>query len=253
MIDIHYKNVVNVYNNKCHFLLQSSYEQWVINCLINHFSFQLNSPIRIVDLGCGNGYYINKFVSHIRGLYQVKESIGVDPYIEWLSVAKTQPNITQTMCVNANEFSKMSEMNYSHLLMKEMIHHIDVSRLPDLFNGIYKQLDDNGRVVLITRPVETNYPFFERIHHLWKLTQTPYEVVVSNMKQAGFDVQVKIELLSVNVEKEDWLSFIKNKTWSVFSMCTEEEMLDGLNTLNKKLEDTFTFNETLIFIVGHKI
>jgi hypothetical protein len=36
-------------------------------------------------------------------------------------------------------------------------------------------------------------------------------------------------------------------------MCTEEEMVDGLYTLNKELEDSFTFNEILIFIVGHKI
>ena len=250
MIDLHYQNAVNVYNEKCHFLIQSFYEQWVINCLEKYFSFQLYSPISIVDLGCGNGYFVNKFVSHIN---QVKECIGVDPYVEWLPVAKTQPNITQTMCKNANEFSKMSKMNYSHLLMKEMIHHIDVSTLPDVFNGLYKQLDENGRVVIITRPIETNYPFFDRIQHLWKLTQTPYEVVVSSMKHAGFEVQVEFELLPITVQKKDWLSFIKNKTWSVFSMCTEEEMMDGLYTLNKELEDSFTFNEMLIFIIGHKI
>ena len=43
-----------------------------------------------------------------------------------------------------------------------------------------------------------------------------------------------------------------NKTWSVFSMCSEQEMNDVLSILDKELESSITFNETLIFIVGHK-
>ena len=46
VIDIHYQNAVNVYNE---------------DCLL---------PIRIVDLGCDNGCFI------------IEECIGVDPYIE---------------------------------------------------------------------------------------------------------------------------------------------------------------------------
>jgi hypothetical protein len=223
MIDLHYQTAVNVYNDDCHFLLQTFYKDWVINCLKKYFSFQLYSlPIRMVDLGCGNGLFVNNFISQIKSLYRIKECIWVDPYVEWLSVAKTQPNITQTMCVNANEFSKMSDMNYSHLLMKEMIHHIDISTLPDVFNGIYKQLDEQGRVVIITRPVETNYPFFDKIHHLWKLTQTPYEDVVSSMNQAGFDVQVKIESLPITVQKKIGYHLLKIKL-GVYSVCVQKK------------------------------
>jgi hypothetical protein len=158
------------------------------------------------------------------------------------------------MCINANDFSRISpeEMNYSHLLMKEMIHHIDISILSNVFSGIYQQLNKDGRVVIISRPVETNYPFFERIHHFWKLTQTPYENVVLSMKESGFDVSIEITTLPVTLEKAEWLSFIKNKTWSVFSMCSEQEMIDGLSILDAELEDNISFNEKLIFIVGHK-
>ena len=72
------------------------------------------------------------------------------------------------------------------------------------------------------------------------------------MKKAGFDVLVEIEKVPVTLKKADFLSFIKNKTWSVFSMCSEKEMNDGLSMLHTELEDNITFNETLIFIVGHK-
>ena len=255
VIDVHYKNAVNVYEDNCLFFLQSSYEEWVMNCLNTAFAFQLYSlPIRIVDLGCGNGCFVNKFVSHITPMNNIEECIGVDPYMEWLNVASTQCNITKTICKNANDFSTMSpqEMNYSHLSMKEMVHHVDNAILPSVFCGIYKQINNNGRVVIITRPVETSYPFFDRIHHFWKLTQTPYENIVLSMKEAGFDVSVEIATFPVTLQKREWLSFIKNKTWSVFSMCSEQEMNDGLSMLHTELEDSITFNETLIFIVGHK-
>jgi len=255
VIDIHYQNVVNVYNASCLFFLQFSYEEWVMNCLKKLFKFHLYSlPIIIVDLGCGNGCFVNKFISYIKPMNNIETCIGVDPYIEWLNLASTQSNITKTICINANDFSNISQekMNYSHLLMKEMIHHINNSTLTSVFSGIYKQLNNNGRVIIITRPVETNYPFFERIHYFWKLTQTPYENIVLSMKEAGFDVLVEIATLPVIIEKKDWLSFIKNKTWSVFSMCSEEEMNDGISMLYTELDDSITFNETLIFIVGHK-
>lgn len=71
------------------------------------------------------------------------------------------------------------------------------------------------------------------------------------MKEAGFNVSVKIATL-LYCKKRGLLSFIEKKTWSVFSMCSEQEMVDGLSNLHTNFENTITFYETLIFIVGHK-
>jgi len=215
----------------------------------------------MVDLGCGNGCFANKFTAHIAPTYQIQSCICVDPYPEWLNgwgastYADNNSHITKTLCMNAFDFSQMpqQQMNYSHLLMKEMIHHLDESTLLQFFNGIIDQLDEqqDGTVVIITRPNETNYPFFERIHELWKSTQIPYENVVVHMKNAGFDVSVEMATLPVTLQKQEWISFIEKKTWSVFSMCSEEEMVNGLNQLQNDLDGgTISFLETLIFIVG---
>ena len=42
---------------------------------------------------------------------------------------------------------------------------------------------------MITRPVETDYPFFERIKAIWRTTQPPHEVVVDAMAAAGLQVR----------------------------------------------------------------
>jgi 2-polyprenyl-3-methyl-5-hydroxy-6-metoxy-1,4-benzoquinol methylase len=254
VIDLHYQNAVNVYEEDSLFFLQSSYEQWIMTCLERLFAFQETPTIRMVDLGCGNGCFTNRFMSYIARKNTIQSCTCVDPYIEWLDVASTHRNITKILCMNANEFFKMPQqkMNYSHLLMKEMVHHMDT--LSGVFSAVYQQLDDNGRVVVITRPKETNYPFFQRIHDLWKSTQIPYEDVVVHMKESGFDVSVEMITLPITLRKQEWISFIEKKTWSVFSMCSEEEMDDGLFRLQADLgdSDTITFLETLIFIVGRK-
>jgi SAM-dependent methyltransferase len=220
-----------------------------MNNLKNCFDFELDSSINMIDLGCGNGYFINNFISYIKPIV-ISSCIGIDPYIEWLSVADKQPNITNTLCISSKDFSN-KQINYTHLLMKEMIHHID--NLTEFFCNIHKQLLYNGKIIIITRPVHTNYPFFNRINELWKIIQIPYEDIVNCIKKAGFNVNVEIKTLPINVTKKDWLTFIKNKTWSTFSMCTEKELNDGLYTLDIELDNNITFNEILIFIIATPI
>ena len=51
--------------------------------------------------------------------------------------------------------------------------------------------------------------------------------MVAAMEDANLQVYVHVAELPVVVTKTAWLSFIRNKTWSEFSMCTEEEMRQG--------------------------
>ena len=47
------------------------------------------------------------------------------------------------------------------------------------------------------------------------------------MEEANLHVEVHEAGLPVEVAKSAWLAFIRNKTWSEFSMCTDEEMTQG--------------------------
>ena len=49
-----------------------------------------------------------------------------------------------------------------------------------MFSGIYQQLNKNGKVVIISRPVQTNYPFLK----VFIVFGIPYENVVLCMKEA---------------------------------------------------------------------
>ena len=51
--------------------------------------------------------------------------------------------------------------------------------------------------------------------------------MVAAMEEARLHVDVHVAEFPVAVAKTAWLSFIRNKTWSEFSMCTDEEMTQG--------------------------
>lgn len=105
--------------------------------------------------------------------------------------ASKQCNIRKTVCINANDFSKIPP--------EKMIHHIDNSELLNVFSVIYQQLNKNGKVVIISLPVQTNYPFLK----VFIVFGIPYENVILCMQESGFNVSVEIKTLPVTLQKLD--------------------------------------------------
>jgi hypothetical protein len=68
------------------------------------------------------------------------------------------------MLADAVEFAQLppSSMRYSHVLLKELVHHIPEGQVPALYAGLYRQLVPGGTAVTITRPQEVDYPLFSR-------------------------------------------------------------------------------------------
>jgi hypothetical protein len=68
------------------------------------------------------------------------------------------------MLLDAVEFVSLppERMRYSHVLLKELVHHIPDNQVPALYAGLYRQLLPGGTAVTITRPQEVDYPLFRR-------------------------------------------------------------------------------------------
>lgn len=275
VLDQHYEKVVKAYDNPDLFFRNPVYEKWMMEESIRQLGLHLSRScdedpllptpqqtremMTLVDCGCGNGRFTNSLVDLIESETLMSVCcVGVDAYPEMLAVSETQRNIHRTLCLDAFTFASLSPdiMRYSHIIMKEMIHHLCASNddLSSYFKNIHGQLEATGTVVIITRPVETDYPFFERIKQIWRTTQPPYDGVAEAMETAGFIVSVQTVELPVKVSKSAWMAFIRNKTWSEFSMCSEAEMEVGLGQLEERFRDQceVQFNERIIFITGKK-
>jgi hypothetical protein len=74
-----------------------------------------------------------------------------------------QPGV-EPMLLDAVAFAQLppAEMSYSHVLLKELVHHIPPADVPALYAGLAAQLAPGGVAVTITRPQEVDYPLFAR-------------------------------------------------------------------------------------------
>ena len=53
----------------------------------------------------------------------------------------------ETLCATAEQFVKL-DLNYDRLLIKGSVHHFPRNHLQEIFQGIYRQLNDNGIVLI---------------------------------------------------------------------------------------------------------
>ena len=131
---------------------------------------------RIVDIGGGTGNFTNQLAQIACTRHKV---LCVDNFEEMLRKAQ-QFETLECKLIDALGFASLppEEIRYSHILLKEVIHHIASTDYSALFGGIHRQLLPHGLVLIITRPQEVDYPLFTRARKIWREHQPPVEDIV---------------------------------------------------------------------------
>ena len=207
---------------------------------------------RIADIGGGTGNFTAAIAKKISR--NCTECIlCVDPYEEMLKLAHAHHPFVKPVLTDAVSFSQ-STQTLHFVLLKEVIHHIAEKDWNLLFSGFFKQLLRGGKLVIITRPQEVEYPMFPRAHEIWKEHQPPSDPFCEALRRQGFEVDVNMESYNVALDKEVWLEMVSNRFWSTFSHCSDLELQDGLKYMRNKFEgqNTLEFNDNLVFIVATK-
>lgn len=70
----------------------------------------------------------------------------------------------EPLLLDAVQFAALpaESMRYSHVLLKELVHHIPAADVPAMYAGLHRQLAPGGVAVTITRPQQVDYPLFRR-------------------------------------------------------------------------------------------
>jgi len=236
------------------------YLESVHNEIMNNFDFKLwrGSQIKFVDLGCGNGASTARVLASLNARNETRpvNVLCVDPHIssvncESLHQAFPSSVKAEFLSSNAATFSALKGQKYTHILLKEMVHHC--TDHDQLFKGIFEQLEPEGKMLVVTRPVETDYPFFPRLREIWSKSQPPIELFENSVRNAGFSHQVTKELVyNFTVDKNDVISWIRSRCWSEFSSLTQEEMDIGCDHLNRTMSQTITFYDKTLHITATK-
>jgi trans-aconitate methyltransferase len=249
----HYVEIADKYNTQL-FYNDTKYINWIISKIIPIFSTSYTlsqSNIIIADIGGGTGNFTQKLADALN-FTPSQKILCIDPNSNMLEQAHVYPNI-KCILSDAIAFSQELEYSYDYALMKEVIHHIPKQYYNTLFSGIYKQIRHN--LLIITRPQNVEYPFFPQAHNIWKNNQPPSEDIISSLNNVGFIVEVKTYSFLIKINKYVWFNMIKNRFWSIFSLCTDDEINNGIQFLTLKYANSeyLTFYDNLIFIIAKKL
>ena len=235
------------------------YQRHLISNLLPCLS--LGSPTRdgeeytpnIADVGGGTGNFTQAIASALK-MKEGEKILCVDPFEEMLKQAEAYKNV-EPLLLDAMSFSALSDRIFDSILFKEVIHHVSEGDFEKLMTGTYHQLKSGGRMIIITRPQEVDYPFFPRAREIWKQYQPSSELIQTSMQKCRFEVNVQEVDYPVSLPKVTWLQMVRNKFWSTFSHCSEDELNEGLAYLKDKhrTEEILNFTDRMLFVVGTKL
>ncbi len=133
-------------------------------------------------------------------------------------------------------------------MIKEAIHHFP--ERAGIFAGIYRQLSPQGRILIITRPPRTEFPFFESAHSAFERSQPHYDIFRAELECAGFDVEVQIRSFPLTFHKARWFQMLEQRFMSHLAQFSDEQLRVEIHELEVQYQDieTLHFADNLVFI-----
>lgn len=243
-LDRHYTHLAKKYDDA--FFFAEGYRNWVAELIVNELGIEEDDSV--IDLGGGTGFSA-KMVHEKAGLQ--KDILCVDPCIEMLEGARMLMGVS-ALCSDALSFTRREDLRYDKILIKEAVHHFK-DRIGK-WKGIYRQLYPNGKLLIVTRPPQVDFPFFKAALRSFEQCQPHYDILRTELESAGFHVGVIVRAYPLKVNKEYWFEKIRQRFMSNLADFDGEELNQGLRELEKeyKAKETLDFADRLVFIVGSK-
>ena len=232
------------------------YQRNLLENLVPYFTAEGDRDVvslTIGDIGGGTGNFTQALADALH-LKEDNKILCVDPFEEMLKQASSHKNI-ETLQLDALTFSKNPHMKdkFDYLLFKEIIHHVVEEDFGALMCGSFQQLKEGGKMMVITRPTNTDYPFFPLAHSVWAKHQPSYETISTWLKRSGFNVELQEVDYEVKLANSKWIEMVTNRFWSTFSHMTQKELNDGIEHIKMKYQDdVLTFNDKMLFIIATK-
>ena len=156
--------------------------------------------------------------------------------------------------------SDVWRQDIDQILCKELVHHFDEDSRLSLFKGMHDNLthsSDHTSLLIITRPVEVDYPLWDAARRVWRENQPSSDSIMDDLNRAGFvDVEATMEPYRCKISLEKWQSMVRRRFWSTFSKFSDEELDDGCRAIESERppdqNGEIHFEDQLLFISARK-
>jgi cyclopropane fatty-acyl-phospholipid synthase-like methyltransferase len=244
----HYSNISNSYNSNFFYSEDNiDYQEWLLSIIITELN--LTKYNYVVDIGAGTCSFSNKLFTKANLTHPI---LCIDNNINMLNVAKKYDGVI-TQCCDANTFASQHNV-FDRILFKEVIHHIPISSMTQLFKDIKECLSDDGISLIITRPSEVDYPLFNEARVVWRKNQLSKDILLEKIKDSGLNVIIKSVFKNITITKDEWYNMIRRRVWSTFSYFNDTELEKGIAELEIEFanKNEISFNEELLLFIIKK-
>ncbi|MEM7249442.1 MAG: methyltransferase domain-containing protein [Acidobacteriota bacterium] len=223
------------------------YQHWLLDEVAQRLALQPSD--RLADLGCGAGAFAAALAKRER---LTVPAVGVELDAAHASEAR-ELGLT-VLDTDLEGFAAGPAGGFDALLAKEVIHHVAEERLREVLTGLLGRLNVGGRLLLVTRPREVDYPLFAAARQAWRDQQPEAEDFAEILREAGAEVSLETASWRWSLPRVDWWQLVRNRFWSVFRGFDDAALEAGLAELADELGpgDTVEFDDRLVFILARR-
>jgi SAM-dependent methyltransferase len=184
--------------------------------------------------------------------------VCVDPSAGLLELARDRQGLRPVVS-GAYEFIVSDDHNddddkFDRVLMKEMVHFIPTEQWPVIWPALYARLAPGGRVVIMLRPLRTEFPFSRGMVATWERLWGGHGMEEA-IAAAGFDVEAFEAKYPLSMTKQEWLTLLASRFWSNLAEehLSAEQMTADLAELQASLpEGELSWHDTFTILVCSK-
>ncbi|NOX15704.1 MAG: class I SAM-dependent methyltransferase [Epsilonproteobacteria bacterium] len=238
----HFDQIANVYDRIWHF--SNNYKKWMLTYILEFLEFNVYDTF--VDIGGGTGAYTKSISSKA---HLLNTPFCIEPSVQMSNVAKINKDI-KIFNEDGNSFCSR-DLKYDKVLLKESVHYILDRKV--FWSSLYDRLNDDGKILIVTRPQEIKMPLFNEAKKAFFQSQPPYKVFVDELKDAGFKVNVKFYSYHFDLNAEVWYSMIRKRFMSTLGKFSCEEIEEGIDEIRNSVKsDVINIKDDIIFITASK-
>lgn len=199
----------------------------------------------LADIGGGTG----SFTSRLADEASLVKAYCIEPSAAMCKEASKLENITP-ICSDAHVFLD-SKTPFSKMLFKEVIHHIP--KRAEFWKTLYPALPQDGKILIITRPQDVDFPFFASAKEAFARHQPSQELIETELHDSGFHITTHHRSHTFTLQKEYWYTMLRHRFMSDLGVFSDQEIEEGIREIEQNhAGEMIDIIDNLIFITAVK-
>ncbi|MCI9846922.1 class I SAM-dependent DNA methyltransferase [Flavobacterium pectinovorum] len=176
----------------------------IVNKPVVDFADYINSEGTILDIGCGTGLPIAKYLSD-----RNFSITGIDQSAKMIKTAKSV-GIKNSVFSTCDFFDFESDEKFNGIIAWDSLFHFPKERQEEIYSKVYRLLAPEG-YFLFTHGKEEDEHFGSMFGVQFYYSCLSKNFVLDLMKKIGFDIIYSIENFIEEKDERDWVVLVKKK------------------------------------------